>query len=181
MYRHRLLARLNIQFTSVAPDIDEGPHDGEAPQALAQRLCVEKALAVSARNPQALIIGSDQVAATAGHLLGKPITARRAQEQLRLSSGNTVYFYTGVALAHGDRVLNVQCVETEVKFRTLSDTQIADYIKREEPLDCAGSFRWEGLGICLFRSLRSDDPTALEGLPLIALSEMLQKSGIKLL
>lgn len=180
-YRRNLLRRLALDFETISPEVDETPQPGEPPAELAQRLSIEKAQEVAAQAPQALVIGSDQVAAVDGQLLEKPLTVHRACEQLRLSSGNNVRFYTGVALLRGNDILDLRRVDTVVAFRKLSDTQIRSYVERENPLDCAGSFRWERLGICLFKSLTSSDPTALEGLPLIALCEMLESAGLSII
>lgn len=180
-YRRRLLERLQIPFECVDPDVDETPAKNESGEQLASRLAAAKAIAGSAVSANALVIGSDQVAALGTRLLGKPGNAANALEQLRDCSGATVHFYTAVAIAQNGQVLNNQTVSTEVRFRVLNDVQLNDYIERDEPYDCAGSFRWEGLGISLFESLRSDDPTALEGLPLIALTSMLSKNQINAL
>lgn len=155
--------------------------DGENALALATRLARAKALAVAADEPDALVLGSDQAAAVDGVLLNKPGTAAAARAQLALCGARTVMFHTAVALCRRDTVIVETCVDTEVVFRPLSDAEIADYVARDEPLDCAGSFRWEGLGISLFEALRSDDPTALEGLPLIAVARMLRAEGLPVL
>jgi len=180
-YRRRLLERLQLSFTVATPDVDETPREGEAPATLALRLGKEKALSVAAHHPSALVIGSDQVAALGQTLLGKPGTVELACEQLSLSSGREVTFYTSLALARGSTIVQETCVETCVRFRTLSTLEIEDYVHRESPLDCAGSFRWETLGIALFEQLNSSDPTALEGLPLIALTTLLKKEELNIL
>jgi septum formation protein len=180
-YRRSLLKRLQIPFDVAAPGVDEAHRQAEAPADLALRLSAEKALAVSLQQPSACVIGSDQVAALGAQLLGKPGTTERAEAQLAMCSGQTVIFYTAISLAVGGRLVDQRLKESIVEFRALSPAQIRDYVAREQPLDCAGSFRWEGLGICLFRALKSDDPTALEGLPLISLSEMLQNQGFSFL
>ncbi|WP_439107336.1 Maf family protein [Congregibacter sp.] len=177
-YRRRLLERLQIPFSCVDSKTDETPEPGERPESLAQRLGDGKALAVATQYPEFFVLGSDQVASTAGQLLGKPGTVPAAENQLRLCSGQSVIFFTAVSLARGNKVIARRCVQTTVKFRHLSDSQVAEYVDRERPLDCAGSFRWEGLGICLFRALESSDPTALEGLPLIATCDILKDAGI---
>ncbi|MFT4768684.1 MAG: septum formation protein [Glaciecola sp.] len=177
-YRRRLLERLELAFTCAAPETDETPRPGEAPDALACRLGDAKALAVAALHPESVVLGSDQVAALPSMILGKPGSFSVAQQQLRLCSGQSVEFYTAVSLAQRDTVIAQRCVRTTVRFRSLANAEIIDYVRRDEPLDCAGSFRWEGLGICLFKSLESDDPTALEGLPLIATCDMLRSVGL---
>ncbi|EED33015.1 septum formation protein Maf [gamma proteobacterium NOR5-3] len=177
-YRRRLLERLEIPFTCEAPETDETPLTGEPPDELACRLGDAKALAVSASHPGAYVLGSDQVAALSSTLLGKPGTIAAAQNQLRRCSGQSVDFFTAVSLAHQGAIVARRSVHTAVRFRSLSSDEITDYVQREEPLDCAGSFRWEGLGICLFSALHSNDPTALEGLPLIATCDMLISIGV---
>ncbi len=181
-YRVALLQRLGLRFRQAAPETDETPLPGESPAALAERLAVAKAQSVAARHPAALVIGSDQVAALGKRILGKPGTLAAAREQLSVSSGRDLRFYTAVALACAGRGLLLRrVVPFTVAFRTLSEQEIEDYLRREQPFDCAGSFRWEGLGIALFRSLRGEDPTALEGLPLIALCELLREAGVEVL
>ena len=181
IYRQRLLQRLGLVFETRSPGVDEEPLPGELPEALARRLSAAKAAAITAEHPDALVIGSDQVAALGDQLLGKLGTFANACSQLRHCSGQRVQFFTAVSLAKGGHLLGQRCVPTDVVFRTLSDPEISDYVSRENPLDCAGSFRWEGLGIVLFESLQSLDPTALEGLPLIETSSLLLEAGISLL
>ena len=181
-YRRELLARLHIPFEVAAPDVDETPLSGEAPQALAQRLALAKARAVATRFPQAVVIGSDQVADLNGLSLGKPGTHDKAVAQLRLMRGQTVVFQTAVA---------VMCLETgfaqsglaavRATFRNLTDDEIENYLRIEEPYDCAGSAKSEGLGIALLDAIDSDDPTALIGLPLIRTCQMLRAAGVALL
>ncbi|ANQ84786.1 Maf-like protein [Azoarcus olearius] len=180
-YRRQLLERLGHPFETDRPETDESALPGEHPRDTAERLAIEKARAVAARHPDALIIGSDQVAFLDDEVFGKPGTEERAIAQLTRMSGRTVVFHTGVAVldaANGQ----VQCVgvPTEVRFRTLTDTEIRRYVEKERPLDCAGSAKSEGLGISLLDALSGDDPTALIGLPLIALSRMLRTQGIEL-
>lgn len=181
-YRAALLARLELPFRAVAPAIDETPQDGEAPAALVLRLARQKAAAVAAECPRALIIGSDQVAVCADRVLGKPGSEAGAREQLALLSGTTVQFLTGLCLldAASDTSQST-LVETRVRFRTLDPAEIADYVHREQPLDCAGAFKSEGLGIALFEAIEGDDPNALIGLPLIALCQMLRRAGVAIL
>lgn len=178
VYRRRLLERLALPFRCQPPEVDEIALPGEAPPALALRLGSAKALAVAKKEPQAWVIGSDQVAAVDGHTLGKPGNAQAAAAQLALCSERCVRFFTAVSLARGSQVVGERCVETRVQFRRLSSALIDEYIARDQPLDCAGSFRCEGLGIALFTALASDDPTALEGLPLIATVDLLSQAGI---
>jgi septum formation protein len=177
-YRRRLLERLGVDFRCVAPNVNEEPLENEAPRDLAVRLAREKALDVAARFPESLVLGGDQTASVGGQRLGKPGTEARAREQLALCSGRTVHFQTAVALAIGGKIGAERCVPTEVVFRTLAAEEIAGYVAYELPLDCAGSFRWEGAGIALFEALRSDDPTALEGFPLIGVAAMLRRFGV---
>lgn len=177
-YRRALLERLQLPFQSVAPEVDETPRAGESAPDLAARLALAKARAVSARHPGALVIGSDQVASLDGQLLGKPLVRQRAREQLRASAGQRVTFYTGVALCRATPAfLSQRVVPFQVDFRPLTDREIDDYLAREAPWDCAGSFKCEGLGIALFERLQGDDPTSLEGLPLIALCQLLDEAG----
>jgi len=181
-YRRELLQRLQIPFEVVAPDVDETALPQETPSALASRLALAKAHAVARNFPQAVVIGSDQVADLNGLALGKPGTHERAVVQLRQMRGQTVIFQTAVA---------VVCLESSfeqtglaavrVKFRDLSDSEIENYLRAEQPYDCAGSAKSEGLGIALLESIDSDDPTALIGLPLIRTCRMIQAAGIVLL
>jgi len=178
-YRKNLLARLLPQFHCVAPAVDETPGPDEPARDLAARLALAKARAVAADHPEALVIGSDQVAQCAGRLLGKPGNHDAAVRQLRHCSGRTVEFITGLALVRGRPALERLHVEPfGVRFRRLTPEEIAHYLERERPYDCAGSFKVEGLGIALFERLQGDDPTSLEGLPLIALSRLLREAGI---
>lgn len=180
-YRRELLARLTIPYEAVSPDIDESARPEETPAALVQRLSFEKAAALRARFPQHLIIGSDQVAVCDGEVLTKPGTVERAHGQLRQQSGRTVEFLTGLCLLNSaSGVHHLDIAVTRVTFRTLSEAEIARYVAQEKPLECAGSFRSEALGISLFESVDSDDPTALIGLPLVRLCGMLRKEGVNL-
>ena len=181
-YRRELLERLRIPFTVSAPDVDETPLPGEAPQALARRLALAKARAVAALHPDAVVIGSDQVADLAGQPLGKPGEHARAVAQLRQMRGQTVIFQTALAvvcLASGFE--KVDFAEVRVVFRDLSDDEIEAYLLAEQPYDCAGSAKSEGLGIALLESIDNDDPTALIGLPLIRTARLLRQAGVKLL
>lgn len=178
-YRKQLLERLQIHFSTAAPNTDETPLPNEGPVALAQRLSCAKAEAVAAHSPAALVIGSDQVAALDGELLHKPGNHERATQQLRACSGRKVVFHTGLCVIHGAGYFRESCViPFEVHFRTLSSDQIERYLLRDLPYDCAGSFKVESLGITLFERLVGEDPTALEGLPLIALTTLLRKAGM---
>lgn len=180
-FRRELLARLQIPFEAVAPDADESALPGESPAATAERLSEVKARAVSGRFPDALIIGSDQVAFLGEARFGKPGTRENAAAQLRAMSGKTVTFHTGLCLLNAATGrTHLRGVPTEVRFRELSDAEIARYLDREDALNCAGSAKSEGLGIALLESLRGDDPNALVGLPLIALADMLRAEGIEL-
>ena len=178
-YRRELLTRLRLPFTWGAPQIDESRRPNEDAEALVRRLSLEKAQALSTTHPKHLIIGSDQVAVLDSQIIGKPHTLERAREQLMAASGNSVTFLTGLTLlnsATGQQ--QTDCVPFTVHFRTLSEAQIMRYLNAEQPFDCAGSFKAEGLGISLFRSTEGSDSNSLIGLPLIRLVDMLQASGI---
>ena len=180
-YRRELLQRFGLPFEVARPDIDESPLPGESPRGTAERLAIEKARAVAGQFDDALIIGSDQVAALGDIRFGKPGTVERAVAQLQQMSGQTVIFHTALALLNtttGEAQIDV--VPTEVRFRTLSDDEIVRYVEKERPLDCAGSAKSEGLGITLLDALSGDDPNALVGLPLIALARMLRHEGVAL-
>jgi septum formation protein len=180
-YRRELLARLTLAFRIVAPDVDETRRDGEPPAALADRLALAKAHAVGANCPNALIIGSDQVAELDGRALGKPGSVEVACAQLAASSGRRVTFHTALCLLDTRSGRSGTAVDiTHVVFRHLDAAEIARYVDAERPLDCAGSFKAEGLGISLFERIESSDPTALIGLPLIALAHLLRNAGIRL-
>jgi septum formation protein len=177
-YRRELLERLGVPFTVEAPDVDETPIPGEPPTERALRLASAKAEAVAVRNPGAVVVGSDQVAAAGGVLLDKPGTVERACRQLRHLSGSQAHFHTGCAVRWHNTGYSVNHLETvTVSMRDLSATEIERYVEREQPLNCAGSFKSEGLGIALFSRIESEDPTALIGLPLIWLSGALRQAG----
>lgn len=181
-YRRELLERLSLPFEVAAPDVDETPLPGEAPRDLALRLALAKARAVAQQHPGAVVIGSDQVADLAGEPLGKPGQHERAVQQLRRMRGQTVVFQTALAVvcaATGFEQADLAPVE--VKFRNLSDEEIERYLRAEQPYDCAGSAKSEGLGIALLDAIHSDDPTALIGLPLIRTCRMLRAAGLVLL
>jgi septum formation protein len=179
VYRQALLRRLRLPFTSESPDIDESPGPGELPAALACRLSRQKAAKVAGRNPDAYVIGSDQVASLDGQILGKPGTVESAVAQLCQCRGRQVIFETGLCLWSPDASWQLSSVSTRVRFRDLDERLLRRYVELEMPLDCAGSFKCESLGIVLFEQLQSDDPTALEGLPLIELASMLRRAGIE--
>lgn len=181
-YRRMLLERLELPFACLAPGTDETPRAGETPRELVARLALAKAAAVALREPGTLVIGSDQVAVLDGAILGKPGTHERAREQLVQASGRTVTFLTGLCLLDADGGgTQLEVVETVVRFRALLPQQIECYLRRERPYDCAGSFKSEGLGIALFDAMAGDDPNALVGLPLIALTRMLDAEGVDVL
>ena len=179
-YRRELLGRLRLPFDAVSPDIDETPRPGEAPDATALRLAREKAAAVAAAHPGALVIGSDQVATLDGAQIGKPGDHARALEQLRTMRGREVVFHTALCLWDGRSTApaQVENVRTVVAFRDLPDAELDAYLRIEQPYDCAGSAKNEGLGIALLERIDSSDPTALTGLPLIALTGMLRRAGL---
>ena len=181
-YRHELLSRLRWPFEVVAPEVDETPLAGEAPKDLATRLALAKARAVAAQFPQALVIGSDQVADLQGQPLGKPGTHERARAQLRQMSGQTVVFQTALAVVcQASGFEQVDLAPVQVQFRDLSDAEIEHYLLTEQPYDCAGSAKSEGLGIALLERIDNDDPTALIGLPLIRTCRLLRAAGLPLL
>jgi septum formation protein len=181
-YRRELLERLRLPFQVLAPGVDETPLPGEAPAALARRLALAKAQAVARLHPQAVVIGSDQVADLDGHSLGKPGTHDKAVAQLRLMRGHSVVFQTAVAVVcQAQGYADERLAEVRVRFRDLSDAAIENYLRAEQPYDCAGSAKSEGLGIALLQAIDSDDPTALIGLPLIRTCELLRAAGIDLL
>jgi septum formation protein len=181
-YRRELLARLNVPFEVAAPEVDETPLPGEAPAALAQRLALAKAQAVARKFPQAVVIGSDQVADLQGQPLGKPGTHEKAVAQLRMMRGQTVIFQTALAVVCQETGFVQQDIAAvRVVFRDLSDDEIENYLRIEQPYDCAGSAKSEGLGIALLERIDNDDPTALIGLPLIRTARMIRAAGVRLL
>jgi septum formation protein len=183
-HRRMLLERLGLPFQSRSPRVDEALRAGESPPDRSQRLAVEKARAVAARIPGALVIGSDQVASleTGGavEILRKPGTRECCLEQLGRMSGRTANFHTSVALAWEDGRILTHADLTQVRFRELAAEQIAAYVEREPSFDCAGGFKCEGLGVSLFESVATDDPTALVGLPLIGLCRLLREAGVRI-
>lgn len=181
-YRRELLARLGLPFEVASPEADETPLPGESPTATALRLSEVKARAVAQQYPEALIIGSDQVAEMDGRIFGKPGTHDKAVAQLRALSGKTVNFHTGLCVLNAKTGEAEICgVPTRVGFRELSDVEIENYLRREPAYNCAGSAKSEGLGIALLRCIQGDDPNALIGLPLIALCDLLRKHGMDVL
>jgi septum formation protein len=179
-YRRELLARLRLPFDVARPDVDETPLPGEPPRVLAQRLAAAKASAIAARESDAWVIGSDQVAALGDAALGKPGSREAAQAQLAAMSGRRVDFLTAICVAHRDGRHFEALDVTAVHFRALAADAIARYVDAEAPYDCAGSFKSEGLGIVLFESIESTDPTGLIGLPLIATANLLRQAGFVL-
>ena len=180
-YRAQLLRRILPEFLVEAPDVDETLVPGESPATSASRLAQAKASAVATRHPGSLVIGSDQVAAVADRILGKPLDSSRARAQLEACSGRSVEFFTGICLvdtrtpaAH----VQIDVDVTRVHFRKVSVEEIARYVERDEPFDCAGSFRVERLGVALFERIEGSDPTALVGLPLIMACRMLRVAGV---
>lgn len=177
-YRREMIGRLQVSVHSDSPDIDETPNAGETPVDLSIRLAREKAEHIAQRHPDHWVLGSDQVAMLGQDPVGKPGTIERARAQLRAASGQTVSFITAMYLMGPSAQVHEHLDTTVVRFRALSDDAIDDYLRRESALDCAGSFKSEGLGITLTESIQSDDPTALIGLPLIALARMLRSIGM---
>jgi septum formation protein len=183
-YRAELLARLRLPFEQHAPDVDETPHEGETPEATALRLAEEKARAVAALVPNAIVIGCDQVATLEGEQIGKPGSHANALQQLQKMRGRRVTFHSALCLYDGchpasEKLVQLENVQTFVTFRNLCDEELDAYLQIEQPYDCAGSAKNEGLGIALIESIESVDPTALTGLPLIALTSMLRHTGIR--
>jgi len=177
-YRRVLLEKLGVTFECAAPNVDESPQPGESPRHLVVRLAQEKAKSLAARFPDHLIIGSDQVCVLDGIITGKPHTEENARQQLLKARGSIVTFYTGLALYNSSTGhLQTECEPFDVHFRHLSEQEIDDYVRKERPLNCAGSFKSEGLGIALFEKLDGRDPNALVGLPLIALCQMLRREN----
>jgi septum formation protein len=178
-YRRELLARLQLPFEAIAPDIDETPHPGETPDATALRLAREKAAAIAGSHPDALVIGSDQVATLDGRQIGKPGDHARALAQLQAMRGRQVVFHTALCLWDGrDGSCQIENVQAFVAFRDLPDAELDAYLRIEQPYDCAGSAKNEGLGIAILERIDSSDPTALTGLPLITLTSMLRRAGV---
>ncbi len=181
-FRHELLQRLQLPFRAIAPEVDEQPLAQESPQALVERLAVAKARAIAQLHPTALVIGSDQVAVQGGQIVGKPASHDAAVRQLHEASGRRVVLYTGLALidAASGRTQS-RVVPFATVFRRLTDDDIERYLRKERPYNCAGSLRSEGLGIALLERFEGDDPTALIGLPLITLCQMLENEAVRIL
>jgi septum formation protein len=178
-YRRELLARLHLPFDVLSPGVDETPLTGETPAQQALRLALAKARAVAAQRPDAVVIGSDQVADLHGQAIGKPGTHERAVQQLRRLRGHEALFHTAVAVVHAGRGFErAELSRVAVRFRALDDAEIEHYLRTEQPYDCAGSAKCETLGIALLSRIESDDPTALVGLPLIRTAELLRQAGI---
>ncbi len=181
-YRRELLSRLGMEFSSVSPEVDESHLPDESVETLVMRLAQNKAQKIAETHPDALIIGSDQVATIDGQILGKPGSHARAVTQLMQASGKRVSFFTGLCLLNSaSGKCQLACEPFHVDFRVLSRQQIENYLGREQPYNCAGSFKSEGLGITLFQRMQGDDPASLIGLPLIRLVDMLQKEGVEIL
>jgi len=180
-YRRELLSRLGLPFESLSPEIDEQPGPGESAATVARRLAREKAQAIARQHPDAVIIGSDQTATIDGsQIIGKPGTHDRAVAQLKSASGKTLTFHTGLCVWQAGEEPLLDCVPTFVRFRELSDAEIERYLRTEQPYDCAGAAKSEGLGVSLLLSQDGSDPTALIGLPLIRLCDMLRQRGFEL-
>lgn len=180
-YRRELLSRLRLEFSSFSPDIDESVITGETPQQTCERLALAKALAVAQQHPDAVVIGSDQVAVIDGQAVSKPGHHEAAVAQLKAMRGRAIIFHSAVAVVRGLQGPQHRfCIPTTVRFRNLTDAEIERYLLAEKPYDCAGSAKSEALGITLLEGISSDDPTALPGLPLIALSSVLRKFGYEL-
>lgn len=182
VYRRELLSRLRLPFDVITPDIDETPLAGEQPDATALRLAQAKAAAIAAQMPDTLVIGSDQVATLDGRQIGKPGNHANALQQLQTMRGRTVVFHTALCLldnrTDAAAPLQIDNIRTRVTFRDLPDAELDAYLRAEQPYDCAGSAKNEGLGIAILSSVESSDPTALTGLPLIALTSMLRRAGV---
>ena len=179
IYRRDLLARLGLSFEAISPQVDERALPNEGVAAMALRLATAKAATIAKTRPDAWIIGSDQAADLHGEAIGKPGNFDNALVQLQRMRGQTVYFHTAVCLMRADYSVAIN-VATEVRFRDLPDTMLINYLETEQPYDCAGSAKCEGMGIALLESIHSDDPTALIGLPLIALSTLLRDAGFEI-
>jgi septum formation protein len=181
VYRRELLSRLRVPFSVEPPHVDEMPHPGEAPAELARRLAAAKAAAVARKHPDAVVIGSDQVADLDGEPLGKPGNHANAVAQLRRMSGRTVIFQTALTvMCEASGFVQHDLAPVRVRFRELQEREIEAYLQAEQPYDCAGSAKSEGMGIALLDAIESDDPTALVGLPLIRTSRMLRAAGLRL-
>lgn len=182
LYRRELLGRILPVFEVVRPDVDETPRPGEGAETLARRLAELKAEHVAATRPDALVIGSDQVAECAGEILGKPGSVERAVAQLRHCAGRTLTLHTAVCLWGPGQATPLRHMDqTQLRFHALEEPQIRAYVQRDQPLDCAGSFKFEALGAVLFNAVNTHDPTAIQGLPLLWLAQALVQRGVRLL
>ena len=177
-YRKKQLENLGIPFICEPPSIDETPNPGESAKAISLRLATEKAQIISNKNKGAVVIGSDQVAVCENEIIGKPGSAKKARLQLSYLQGKTATFFTSVAICHGSAKPKAKCSVSKVLFKTLTKSQISNYVDLDKPINCAGSFKSEALGISLFEYIKSDDPTALIGLPMIALISLLEENDI---
>ena len=181
-FRRELLSRLNLDFESISPDIDETAAANESPEEYVKRLAQEKARVVADQHPASVVIGSDQCAYLDGKILGKPGSHENALRQLQNAQGKEVVFYTGLSVqCTQSQYIEVDCIEFRVGFRQLSDQQLEHYLLTEKPYNCAGSFKSEAYGISLFSYMAGDDPTALVGLPLIRLTSMLEAAGVEVI
>ena len=181
-FRKSLLERLQLDFQTISPDIDESHHQGERAEDYVCRLARQKAEVIAEQHPLSIIIGSDQCALLDGKILGKPGSHEIALEQLKNSRGKTIVFHTGLCvMQQSSGFREVEDILFEVTFRELSDEQLEHYLRVEQPYECAGSFKSEAYGICLFSEMRGNDPTALVGLPLIRLTNMLERAGISII
>mgnify|MGYP003322251762 FL=1 len=177
-YRKKQLENLGIPFTCEPPLIDETPKPGESAKAVSLRLATEKAHIISKEHKGAVVIGSDQVALCEDEIIGKPGSEKKARQQLSYLQGKTATFFTSVAICHGSAKPKAKCSVSKVLFKTLTKSQISNYVDFDKPINCAGSFKSEALGISLFEYIKSDDPTALIGLPMIALISLLEENDI---
>lgn len=179
--RREILQRLGLEFSCHSPDIDETPYESETPKALVERLAVAKATAVSVRYPNALIIGSDQVSEQNGRIIGKPKDHQDAVAQLRDASGSSARLYSGIAVINtASGAVQSEIAEVEVECRDLTDEEIERYLAIDQPYNCCGSLKVESLGITLLKNIRSDDPNAITGMPVILLADMLRREGVAL-
>lgn len=181
-FRKQLLDRLHLDYDCISPDVDESLLDNESPDHYVRRLAELKAQTIAEKHPDAVVIGSDQCAVIKGNVLGKPGNFKNALKQLKSAQGETATFHTGLCVLHANKKLsNIDNILYHVSFRELCDEQITQYLKTEEPYNCAGSFKSEAYGISLFSSMEGSDPTALMGLPLIRLIKMLEDVGVKVI
>jgi len=181
-YRQELLIRLKLDFDCIAPAINEKPLTDESPEELVKRLAISKAKKVANDNPGAVVIGSDQIASFNNQIIGKPGNHQRAFRQLKSFSGQQIEFLTGVAVViHSEKSEKYQLSKVNVKFKDLTDQQIESYLRIDKPYDCAGSFKVESLGVSLFEYVKSDDPTSLQGLPLISVCKLLSYAEVSVI